>query len=54
LALVVAVDFGVNYTKWREKNLKSHGFEYLGSKIALSPEGAIALWVKAKQQAETT
>jgi Protein of unknown function (DUF2628) len=44
LNLVIAVIFGVNGNKWREKNLLSRGYKYQYTVDARNPEAAIASW----------
>ena len=51
-AISVAIVFGVNGNKWREKKLQSRGFEYQDSNSAANPEAAIAQWIKASQETQ--
>lgn len=46
LNLVVAVIFGVNGNRWREKNLLSRDYKYQDRVDAQNPEAAIASWFK--------
>jgi hypothetical protein len=46
LNLVVAVIFGVNGNRWREKNLLSRDYKYQDTVDAQNPEAAIASWFK--------
>lgn len=45
-SIVVAIVFGVNGNRWREKNLTSRGFECKDTVTAANGEGAIALCMK--------
>jgi len=46
LNFVIAIVFGINGNKWREKNLQSRGYDYQDVVNASTPEGAIASWMK--------
>jgi hypothetical protein len=46
LNLIMAVIFGVNGNKWREKSLLSRGFDYQDTVDAQNPEAAMAKWFK--------
>ena len=44
--LALAVLFGLSGNDWREKNLKSRGFDYRDTLSAANPQGAVALYLK--------
>lgn len=46
LNLIIAIIFGINGNKWREKKLISRGFDYKDTVNANNPEAAVALWMK--------
>lgn len=46
LSFIMAIVFGINGNRWREKNLLSRGFEHKDTLNADNPEAAIALWIK--------
>jgi len=46
--LVVAIVFGVNGNKWREKRLLSLGYDYKDTVNADNPEAGIATWMKER------
>ena len=46
LSFIVAIVFGINGNKWREKNLQERGYEYQDTVSASNPEAAVALWMK--------
>lgn len=48
VSIVINVIFGLNGNSWREKNLLSRGFEQVDTVSAANPEGAVALFLKAK------
>ena len=43
---IVAIVFGMNGNKWREKNLTSRGYEFQDTVNAANPEGAVAVYIK--------
>lgn len=49
LGLIVAIVFGINGNRWRERNLKERGYEYQDTDSASNPEAAVALWMKENQ-----
>jgi hypothetical protein len=53
LTLIIAIVFGVNGNKWREKRLISRGFDYKNTVNADNPEAAIALWMKESNSNQT-
>ena len=46
VGLIVSVVFGVNGNAWRASNLRSRGYEAVGTVAAKNPEEAIALSLK--------
>lgn len=43
---IIAIVFGINGNRWREKNLLSRGFDFRNTVTAANQEGAIALYLK--------
>ena len=50
LIFIIAILFGINGNKWREKKLISRGFDYKNTVSADYPETAIALWMKESKE----
>lgn len=48
LIIVACIIFGVKGNAWREKNLISRGFKFVGTVNAANPEGALALHMSAQ------
>ena len=47
-AVICNIIFGVQGNSWRENNLMSRGYEFKDTVSAANPEGALALFMKAK------
>jgi len=45
---VISLIFGIYGNKWRENNLPTRGYDYKETVTAANPEGAIALYMKEK------
>ena len=48
VSIAISGIFGLNGNSWREKNLLSRGFEQVDTVSAANPEGAVALFLRAK------
>lgn len=53
IMLVIYIVCGVNGNSWREKNLRSRGYEHLDTVSAANPDGAIAVFLKGRQENST-
>ncbi|MEQ6916027.1 DUF2628 domain-containing protein [Halomonas aquatica] len=49
IVLVIYIVCGVNGNNWREKNLRSRGYDQLDTVSAANPDGAIAAYIKSSR-----
>lgn len=54
ITIIIGIVFGMNGNTWRVNNLQKRGFEHKDTVTALTPEGAIAIYIKQKDPMEDT